>query len=59
MCVKDCGLHNQNIDNIIMFACYVGWLDSSLVELKKIKAQSLKTCLGLRGPQFLAHCVRV
>jgi len=56
---------------IILFACLVGWLDSSPVEIKKIKACSLKNCLGwgeyrhgcgkshtdvwLRGPQSLAH----
>jgi len=30
---------------IILFACLVGWLDSS--EIKEIKARSLKNCLGL------------
>jgi len=45
VCVKDCGLHNKNIVMIYLFACLVGWLNSSTVE-KKIKAQSLKTCLG-------------
>ncbi len=29
MCVKDCGHHNQTIDKIILFACLVGWLESS------------------------------
>jgi len=32
---KDCGLHNQNIDMIILFACLVGWLNSSAVEIQK------------------------
>jgi hypothetical protein len=32
VCVEDCGLHNQNIDMIILFACLVDWLDSSPVE---------------------------
>jgi len=31
VCVKDCGLHNKNIDMIILFACLVGWLDSSFI----------------------------
>jgi len=25
VCIKDCGLHNQNINMI--FACLIGWLD--------------------------------
>jgi len=29
MCVKDCGLHNRNIDMIILFACLAAWLDST------------------------------
>jgi len=33
-CVKDCGLHNENIDMIILFACLVGWHDSLPVETK-------------------------
>ncbi len=33
-CVKDCGLHNLNIDMIISFACLIGWLDSSPVEIQ-------------------------
>jgi hypothetical protein len=46
VCVKDCGLDNQNIDMIILYSCLVGWLDSLPVEIQiKIKAQSLKTCL--------------
>jgi len=46
MCVKDCGLHNQNLNMIILLACLVGWLDSSPVEIqKKISvAQSLAHC---------------
>jgi len=40
-------LYDQNFDMIILFAYLVGWLDSSPVEMqKKIKSQSLKTCLG-------------
>ncbi len=36
MCVKDCGLKNQSIDMIILFACLNGWLDSSsAVEIQK------------------------
>jgi len=31
----------KNIDEIILFECLVGWLDSSPIEIKKIKAQSL------------------
>jgi len=42
LCVKDCGLHNQSIYMIILFACLFGWLDSSRGEISKIKAQSLK-----------------
>jgi len=43
MCVKDCGLHNQNIDVIILFARLVDWLNSLPVYIqKKIKAQMLK-----------------
>jgi len=34
-CVKDFGLHNQNIIIEILFACLVGWLDSSPVEIPK------------------------
>jgi len=35
------------IDMIILFACLVGWLNSSPIEIqKKIKVLSLKTCLG-------------
>ncbi len=33
--VKDCGPHNQNSHLIIVFACLVAWLDTSLVEIKK------------------------
>jgi len=29
--IKDCGLHNQNFDLIILFACLFGWLNSSPV----------------------------
>jgi hypothetical protein len=32
VCFKDCGLHNRNIDMIFLFACLVGWLNSSPVE---------------------------
>ncbi len=35
MCVKDCGFHNQNIDVIILYACLVGWLKYSPVEIQK------------------------
>jgi len=35
VCVKDCGFHNQNIDMIILFACFVGWHNSSPVEIEK------------------------
>jgi len=34
----------KNNDMIILFACLIGWLDSS--QIKKIKAQSLKKLLG-------------
>jgi len=44
VCAKDCGLHNQNIDFIILFACLVGWLDSSPVELGH---DQFKKLLGL------------
>jgi len=37
VCVKDCGLHYQNIDMIILFSCLVGWFNSSPEEIKKIK----------------------
>jgi len=48
VCAKDYGLHDQNIDMIILFACLVGWLESSLVEIKnKNKEQSLRKLLGL------------
>jgi len=30
----------KSIDMIILLACLVGWLDSSPVEIKKIKARS-------------------
>ncbi len=60
MYVKECGLHNQNIDMIILFACFVGWFDSSFLEIWIwIKAQSLilGLCLGwreyLHGPHNL------
>jgi hypothetical protein len=37
----------KNIDKLILFTCLVGYLNSSLVEIKKnIMAQSLKNCLG-------------
>ncbi len=68
--VKDCGLHNQKMDVIIIFACLVGWLDSSPVEIKKL---SLKKLLGLMlvdvntsmpssgthngKPTLLVHCL--
>ncbi len=29
VCVQDCGLHNQNIDKIILLVCLVGWFNSS------------------------------
>ncbi len=47
VCVKYCGLHNQNINMIALFACLVGWLNYLLVEFFLNKAQSLKTCLGM------------
>jgi len=38
----------KSIDVIILFACLVGWLDSSPVEIKKkIKARTLKKLFGL------------
>ncbi len=57
MRVTDFGLHNQNIDMIILFACLVGWLDSSLVEIeKRIKAQSLKNwSMSLVSAHTIAH----
>ncbi len=33
LCVKDCGLHNQNIDMIILFECLVGRLVGRPVEI--------------------------
>jgi hypothetical protein len=36
-CVKDFGLHNQNIKMIILFVCLVYWLNSSPLELKKLR----------------------
>jgi len=33
----------KNIDMIILFACFVAWLDSSPVEIKKNKSQLKKT----------------
>ncbi len=72
MCVKDCGLHNKNIDMKILLACLVGWIDSSPVEIQKNLGTIFKNLLGLawltirpmhgpmhmylRGPQSLAHC---
>ncbi len=49
VCFKDCGLHNQIIDLIILFARLAGWLHSSPVEIwkKKIKERSLKKMFGL------------
>jgi len=48
VCVKDYGLHNQNINVIILFLYLVGWLNFSTVGInKKIKAGSLKNCLSL------------
>jgi hypothetical protein len=44
VCVKDCGLHNQNINMIILFACLVGWLDTSPV---KKNGTIFKKLLGL------------
>ncbi len=35
MCVKDCGLYNQNIDMIYLVECLVGWLNSSHIEIQK------------------------
>jgi hypothetical protein len=44
MCVKDHGLHSQKnqSDNFICMCSWLalGWLGSSLVEIKKIKAQT-------------------
>ncbi len=37
VCVKDCGHPNQSIDVIILFACLVGWLDSSPLDSKKLR----------------------
>jgi len=38
---------------IILFACLVGWLDSSSVEFqKKINAQSLKTWVGIHKTSY-------
>jgi hypothetical protein len=38
----------KNINMIILFACLVGWLDSLPIKIiKKIKARSLKNCLGM------------
>jgi len=47
LCVKDCGLHNQNINVIILFACLVGWLESSPIE--KNQDTVFKKLLGLMG----------
>jgi len=47
MCVKDCGLHNKNIDMIILLACLVGWIDSSPVEIQKNLGTLFKNLLGL------------
>ncbi len=57
MCVKDCGLYNENIDMIILFACLVAWLDSSSVEiLKKIgtifKKHGMNTSIAVPGKFF-------
>jgi hypothetical protein len=47
MCVKDCGLHNKNIDMKILLACLVGWIDSSPVEIQKNLGTIFKNLLGL------------
>jgi len=47
VCVKDCGLHKQNIDVVIVFVCLVGWLDSSPKEILKILSMIFKKLLGL------------
>ncbi len=35
VCLKDCGLHNQNSDIITLFACLVERLNSSPVKIKQ------------------------
>jgi hypothetical protein len=59
VCVKDCGLHNQNIDMIILFACLVARLNSSPVEIKKNEGKIFKNLLGLaRGVNtVMAPCI--
>ncbi len=41
---------------IILLACLVGWLNSSPVELKKVKAQSLKTAWGNVNMTCACNC---
>ncbi len=49
VCVKDCDFHNQNIDILFHFICKFSCLALFFTNrnLKKIKARSLETCLGL------------
>ncbi len=51
MCVKDCGLHNQNIDIIILFACLVGWYDYNL----NLACQPNSMDFGIRRIGSLGH----
>jgi len=48
VCVEDCGLNSQKYWYNNFFACFIGKLDSSHLEIeKKIKAWALKKQFGL------------
>jgi len=60
MCANDCGLHNQNIDKIILFAYLFGWLYYSSVEIKQNKAQTwagVNTGMAFISTRTITHAI--